>query len=103
MAVRAPFNVTITGNVTAVEIESVHTGQEFSVWVSGTWSSATLAIQGDSDGAGTKKTLVGGSWTADAHKVLVNPSTTGRLWYVVTGSSSPDLDLVIVPIVAESA
>jgi hypothetical protein len=99
----APFNVTLSADAAATAIESIYPGQEFSVWVSGTWGSGTLAIQGDSDGAATKKTLVDGSWTADAHKILVNPSTTGRLWYVLTGSTSPDLDLVILPIVSEGA
>ena len=99
----SPFNVTLSAYASAVAIEYIVAGQEFSVWGAGTWGGGTLSIQADSDGAGTQKTMVGGSWTADAHKVLVNPSTTGKLWYVLTGSTSPDHDLVILPIVAESA
>ena len=102
----APFTVNITEDVSDTAIDGLRPGQEFSVWIptGGTMGSATITIKGDSDADATTATLPGGSITAaDTQKVFTNPSTEGRCWDNVAGSTTPDFYLVVTPLVSRRA
>ena len=92
----APLTVNITADVADTVIDGIRPGQEFSVWIptGGTMGGATITISGDSDSDST---------TADTQKVFTNPSSEGRCWYKVTGSTAPDFYITITGLVSRRA
>ena len=102
----APLTVNITADVADTVIDGIRPGQEFSVWIptGGTMGGATVTISGDSDSDSTTAALPGGTITAaDTQKVFTNPSSEGRRWYKVTGSTAPDFYNTITGLVSRRA